>query len=240
MKKFILLLALALPLAGFSDDAITNTTWKSSVGLGASYKSGNTDQTLFSLNMKANQTSPTHDWINSLYAEYGKTDGKQTEGQVRGQSNYRHMFGKSDFFGGWFAEAYTDSIKQIRARVKTGPDLGYYFVRNKKISFDLSVGLNAVYENTASSEETFAECRVAGNFMWNFSENASYYFTAEYSADVENTDNGSGLLVTGLKSKMNDHLSLFVELRDDYDNIVSSTDVDHNDLTIAAGVEYAF
>lgn len=240
MKKTFLLLLIAIPFAGFSEDSITNTTWKSSITLGATYKSGNTDQTLFTLNIKANQKAPTHDWNNLLYAEYGKTDGEQTEGQVRTQSDYRHLFGESDFFGGWFAEGYTDSMKQIRTRLKTGPNVGYYFVRNKKMTLDLGVGLNAVYERTSSTEETFAECRVANHFVWNFTDNASYYFSIEYSADVENTDNGSGLLVTGLKSKMNDHLSLSIELRDEYDNIVASSDIDHNDVTIIAGIGYDF
>jgi hypothetical protein len=240
MKKIILLLLMALPIAGFAEDSITNTTWKSSIALGATYKTGNTEQTLFTLNMKADQKAPTHDWMNSLYAEQGKTGGKQTQGQVRGQSNYRHMFGQSNFFGGWFAEAYTDSIKQIRTRIKTGPDLGYYFVRTKKMTFDVSAGLNAVYERTATTEDSYAECRLATHFVWNFVDNASYYFTAEYSADVEDTNNGSGLLVTGLKNKVNEHLSMFIELRDEYDNIVSSSKIDHNDLTIMAGIGYDF
>jgi len=239
MKKIVLLLLVAFPIAGFAEDSITNTTWKSSISMGATYKSGNTDQTLFTLNMKADQKAVTHDWLNSLYAEYGKTDGDRTQGQVRGQSDYRHMFGKSKFFGGWFAEAYTDSMKQIRTRLKTGPDVGYYFVRNKKMTFSLGVGLNAVYERTADSEDTFAECRVSTSFLWDFTENATYYFSAEYGSDVEDYNNGSGLLVTGLKSKMNEHLSLFVELRDEYDNIVSSG-VDRNDLTIMAGIGYDF
>ena len=239
MKKALLLL-IAIPITCFSEDSITNTTWKSGITLGATYKSGNTDQSLFTLNIKANQKAPNYDWNNLLHAEYGKTDGEQTQGQVRTQSDYRYLIKESDFFGGWFAEAYTDSIKQIRTRLKTGPNIGYYFIRNKKITFDSGIGLNAVYERTAKTEETFAECRVATHFIWNFSKNASYYFSIEYSADVENVDNGSGLFITGLKSKMNDHLSLSIELRDEYDNIVDSSNIEHNDITIIAGIGYDF
>jgi hypothetical protein len=36
-----------LPILSFSDDTITNVVWKSSINLGASYKSGNTDENLF-------------------------------------------------------------------------------------------------------------------------------------------------------------------------------------------------
>ena len=74
----------------------------------------------------------------------------------------------------------------------------------------------------------------------------SYYFNIEYSANVEDTDDGNGLLVTGLKSKISTQLSLFVELRDEYDNTppivddVTGDRADYNDITAIAGLTYDF
>ncbi len=240
LKGVWLVALVALPWVGLAEDAVTNTTWKSSLALGATYKAGNTDQTLFTLNLKGDRISPKSDWINSLYSESGKTDGNQTEGQVRGQSDYRYKFTGDKFFGGAFGEAYYDGIKQIRTRLKLGPNLGYYFIKKEKMKFDASAGLNWVYERTATSEGDFAEVRLAGNYLWDFSEVASYYLNIEYSVDVEDIDNGNGQLITGIKTKMNEHLSLFAELRDEYDNTPNGADVEHNDLTIIAGLGYDF
>jgi len=231
---------LALPVAGFAEDAATNVVWKSSLSLGATYKDGNTDKSLFTMNLKGERTSPENDWINSLYGEYGKTDGDQTEGQIRGQSEWRHKFGGKNLYGGVFGEAYYDDIKDIRTRLKLGPEIGYYFINKETMKLDLGGGLNYVYERTATTEEDFGEFRLSGNYLWDFTETASYYLNVEYSVNVEDYDDGNGLLVTGVKSKMGEQLSLFVELRDEYDNTPATTTTEHNDVTITAGLGYDF
>lgn len=237
IKGIVLGTLMVLPTAGFSD-AVTNVSWKSSISLGATYKQGNTDKTLYTMNLKGDRAAPKSNWVNSLYGEYGKTEGEQTEGQVRGQSNYRYKFGTEDFFGGIFSEAYHDDIKDVRFRAKIGPNVGYYFINKKAMKLDTSVGLNYVYQRTANGESQYEEWRVAGNYLWNISETASYYLNAEYSAKVDNPNDGTGLLTTGVKSKLNTKLSMFVEVRDEYDNIPDGDDVEYNDLTITAGLTY--
>ena len=240
IKGMWLAALLAWPMAGFAADSGTNVVWKNNIALGATYKDGNTDQTLFTLNLKGDRTSPKNDWINSLHAEYGKTDGEQTQGQVRGQSDWRYKFGGKNFYGGAFGEAYYDDIKEIRTRLKLGPQIGYYFINKETMKLDISGGLNYVYERTAASEGHFGEFRLAGNYLWDFSEVASYYLNAEYSVNVEDADDGNGLLVTGLKTKMNEQLSLFIELRDEYDNSPATETTEYNDITIIAGLGYDF
>ncbi len=229
----------ALPLAGWAAGD-TNITWTSSLALGATYKDGNTEKSLFTMTLKGDRYTPKHDWLNILYGEYGKTEGDQTEGKLRGQSDWRHKFGGGNFFGGMFGEVYTDSIKQIRTRLKLGPDVGYYFINKETMRFDTSAGLNWVYERTSTREYNFAEVRVAANYLWDFSEMGSYYLHVEYSVNVEDTNDGNGLLVTGVKSKVAENLSLFVELRDEYDNTPDGVGVEHNDVTILAGLAYDF
>ncbi len=228
----------ALPLMGLADEPITNVTWKSSVSLGATYKAGNTDKTLYTVDFKADRFAPENDWINSLHGEQGKTEGKQTEGQLRAQSDYRHKFSSKNFYGGVFAEGYHDAIKDINARLKIGPTIGYYFIKKKEMKLDAGVGINQVYERTASGERNYAEWRVSGNFLWAISKTANYYLNLEYSANMENEQDGNGLLVTGVKSKLNGKLSLFVELRDEYDNIPDTPTTEYNDITVLGGLTY--
>jgi len=240
LKGMLLAALVALPVAGFAEEAATNATWKSSLALGATYKDGNTEKSLFTMTLKGDRFSPENDWLNNLYTEYGKTEGDQTEGQVRGQSEYRHKFGSGNFFGGAFGEAYYNDIKNIRTRLKLGPNIGYYFINKETMKFDASAGLNWVYERTTTREHDFVECRVAANYLWDFTETASYYFNIEYSVNVEDTNDGNGLLTTGLKTKVSDQLNLFVELRDEYDNNPDGAGVAHNDVTATAGLAYDF
>lgn len=235
---------IAMPVVGFADE-VTNVTQKASVALGATYKSGNTEKSLFTLNLKGDRYSPKSDWINSLYTEYGKTQGDQTEGNARGQSDYRYKFGGNNLYGGVFGEGYYDDMKKIRTRLKIGPNMGTYFINEETKKLDASVGVNTVYERTSSSENSFAEIRLAGKYLWEVSETSSFYLTAEYSANAEDKDDGNGLFVTGLKSRVKANLSLFVELRDEYDNSPSFVsddegNADYNDVTVLAGLTYDF
>ena len=102
------------------------------------------------------------------------------------------------------------------------------------------MGVNYVYERTAFEERDYGEWRVAGKYDWTITDSASYYLTVEYSANLEDSNDGSGLLVTGLKSKVNSALSLFVELRDEYDNIPDTPTTEYNDVTLIAGLNYDF
>jgi putative salt-induced outer membrane protein YdiY len=239
MKSVIWGVLIAMPVSGLGDE-VTNVTWKSSLALGATYKSGNTDKSLFTMNLKGDRYAPKNDWINSLYGEYGKTEGNQTEGKLRGQSDYRYKFGGKNFFGGVFGEALTDSIKQIRTRLKLGPNVGYYFINKDTMKLDASFGINYVYERTATVERDYGEWRLAGNYLWEITEKSSYYLNVEYSANLEDSRDSLGLLVTGVKSQVKDNLSLFIELRDEYDNLKDATVAEYNDVTIIAGLAYDF
>jgi hypothetical protein len=114
------------------------------------------------------------------------------------------------------------------------------------MKLDASFGINYVYERTATTEENFGEYRAAANYLWDFTDTASYYFNIEYNAAMEDVDDGNGLLVTGLKTKVSTDLSMFIELRDEYDNTPPIVDeatgeaADHNDVTIIAGLTYDF
>jgi len=238
IKSVAIALLAVLPVFGFAD-AVTNVTWKSSLSAGATFKNGNTDSELYTMNFKGDRYAPKSDWINSLYGEYGETESTQTEGQVRGQSDYRYKFGSENFFGGIFSEGYHDALKQVHYRVKMGPNIGYYFINKEDMKLDASIGINYVHQRTAEGIDNFAEYRGALNYLWEITETASYYMNIEYSANVEDTRDSNGLFVTGLKSKVSTKLSMFIEYRDDYDNLpAENSGVTHNDSTVLAGLTY--
>lgn len=235
--KLLLAGLLVLPVVASAED--TNVVWESSIGAGVTYKSGNTDKSLFTFNAKADRRAKHIDFLNSLYAEYGKTEGDQTEGQVRLQSEGRRRFGEK-----WFAaintEVLHDAIKDINYRIKIGPNVGYYFVNNETMKFDGSAGAVYVHEKNAAGTDDYGQWRLAENFDWKFSDTASFYFNTEFYSRMDDVKDNNLLLITGLKSKMNGHLSLFAELRDEYDSVPAGPDVKHNDVTLIAGITYDF
>ena len=239
VKGVLLVALMAVPVVGLAEEA-TNVTYKSSIALGATFKSGNTDKSLYTMDLKGERYAPKNDWINSLYGEYGETDKSVTEGKIRGQSDYRYKFGGNDLFAGVFGEMLNDAVKEIRFRGKIGPNVGYYFINKDNHKFDASVGVNYVYERTSADERNYGEWRLAGNYFIKLSEKSEFYLNAEYSANIEDYQDSLGLLVTGVKSQVKDNFSIYIELRDEYDNILDGGAEEYNDVTIIAGLAYDF
>lgn len=236
------------PMAGIAQEeaAESGVKWENNLSMGATFKSGNTDKSLYTMNLMANRYGEKHDFLNTLYAEYGKSgippaSKQQTEGQIRGQTDYRYKLGDSKFFVGAFGEMLNDAIKQIRFRGKLGPNVGYYFIDKDNMKLDASFGINYVYERTAAGERDYGEYRAAANYLWNITEKSDYYLNVEYSANMSEVDvDNGGLLVTGVRSQVYEALSLFVELRDEYDNQLDAGVIEHNDVTVLAGLSYDF
>ncbi|HEY5653520.1 MAG TPA: DUF481 domain-containing protein [Pontiella sp.] len=247
IKDMCLVALMVMPVIGLAEGEEAGVKWDKSFAAGVTYKGGNTEKTLVTSNLKGDRYSKDSDWINSLYGEYGKTEGEITEGQLLGKSDYRYKFGdEKNMFGGVFGEILYDDIKKIRTQAKAGPNVGYYFVNTDKVKLDASFGVNYVYRRTVAEEDNFGEYRVAANYKNKLSETADYYLSLEYAANAEDTDDGNGLLVTGLKNKVNSQISTFIELRLEYDNIPTILDeatgdrADYTDATIIAGLTYDF
>ncbi len=240
--KVVLSVLVAGTGAGFAGEA-TNVTWKSSLSAGVTYKSGNTEKTLYTANLKGERRSDKTDLIASLYGEYGTTEDSvgvesTTEGQLRGQAELRWKF-DGKLYAAINTEVLHDALKDISYRVGIGPNIGYYLIDKKTQRLDVSVGLNEVVERVAGVEDDYATVRLAEKYDWKISETANFYFNTEFNARAEDVEDNTSLFITGVKSKVNGQLSIFVELRDEYDSRPTAG-VKHNDSTLMAGLNYEF
>lgn len=236
-NKTLLGVLVVLSSAGISKAATTNVTWKSSLSLGASYRSGNVEKSVYTVNLKGSRYGPKVDWLGSMYGTYGKTEGFQTEGQFLGKSDYRYkILGHNKFYGGLYAEIFQDAIKDIQLRVKVGPNIGYYFVYRDAFKFDASAGTTFTYEKASKTTKTFGALRLTGSYDRKITDAASCYFNVEYSVSFEDSNDNDGSLVTGVKNKVNKNLSLNVEVRDQYDNVSGQSNVNRNDVIVTTGL----
>jgi len=221
----------------FAVMAKTNVVWKSSAGMGITHKSGNTDKTLYTFYANVDRRTKKTSFLNDFYAEYGETEGEKTEASIRYLTEWRKRMKKKWFFG-VNGDLYHDGIKDIDCRIKIGPAAGYYFINKDRVKLDGSLGAVIVYEKTDDSAGRFGQFRLAERLDWKFSETASYYFNTEWYLRMDDVLDNQILVITGVKAKMNSRFSLFVELRDEYDSVPEIDDVEHNDITVIAGVKY--
>ncbi len=237
LRSVVVGLCLMLPVFGHAEEEGR----KSKVGLGAALRSGNTEKSLYTVNATHERYSRENDWISSFYGEYGTTESVQTEGLARAKSEYRARFQDKLFFGSLFGSGLHDSIRRIQLRVKLGPNIGYYFTNTPKMKLDATVGLNATHERTTADMSTYGAYRLAARFNWDFSDRSSTYASVELNSNLEDATNDyNSLFIAGLKSGLAGALSLYLELRDDFDNMPDVAGSKKNDLLVTVGLACDF
>ena len=153
MKKLILI-AFCVPWIGYVDEV---PVWENEMALGANYRSGNTEKSLYTLNVKRERYSDESDWLYGFYGEQGETEGEKTEGMVRASSEYRVRFSNPAYFASVVAQGLHDSIRGIRLRTQLGPSLGMCDGR-RGLKADVAAGFNATYDRGVGE---FAVCWVS-------------------------------------------------------------------------------
>ena len=237
MKKLILI-TFFVPCIGYVDEVPVR---ENEMALGANYRSGNTEKSLYTLNVKSERYSDESDWLHAFYGEQGETEGEKTEGMVRASSEYRVRFSNPVYFASVVAQGLHDSIRGIRLRTQLGPSVGIYVIDDGVSKVDLAAGLNATYDRGVEASSQYAGYRFSANLNWDFSEHASCYAQVEISGNLEEPmEDYYGWLVFGLKSGLLNSVSLFAELRDEYDNMPDAVGSKRNDLLFNLGLMYDF
>ena len=237
MRWSILIACLAIALMGVAAE----NEWDNEASLGLNYRSGNTEKSLYILNLKSEKFNTDYDWLNALYAEQGKTEALKTEGLVRFKSEYRLRAADRSQYGSMLFQGVHDAIRGVKLRAQIGPSYGYYFLQSEAMKIDASMGLNATDERTELAHEFYMAYRFASNVDWQFNERASFYFNGELTGNVEEpTDDFQSLLVFGLKSGVTDRIALHAELRNDYESRPEWVGSEKNDLLITVGFTYDF
>ncbi len=236
--RILILIVFCLPWMGYAEGA---PAWENEMALGANYRSGNTEKSLYTLNVKRERYSDVSDWLHGFYGEQGETEGEQTEGLVRARSEYRLRFSDPVYFASVIAQGLHDSIRGIRLRAQLGPNLGMYVIDDEVLKLDVAAGFNATYDRGLEGSSQYAGYRFSANFSWDFSERASSYAQIEISGNVEEPmEDYYGWLVLGLKSGLLDSVSLFAELRNEYDNMPDASGSERNDVLANLGLMYDF
>ena len=207
---------------------------------GFSMRTGVVDSSLFTLNLKRESYSSKSDWINSFYLENGKTAKIKTEGLVRLNSEYRLRFKNDNYFGSIFSQGTHDVIRGIHYRFQLGPNIGYYFLNSEKIKLDLSSGLNATHERL-NKKNSYAALRISTRMNYKINLKSETYAHIEINNDLSDIkDNFNGLIIVGLKSNLFESISIYSEIRNDYDSSPSNINIDKNEFLITMGLAYDF
>lgn len=212
--------------------------WEKSAGVGVSVTDGNADTMLFTANVLALRKWDKNEFSAGADAGYGENEGTRNVGFVRGFAQYNYLI-TEHLFGFGRVEGLHDAVSDIHYRVPISAGLGYYFIKNEKITLSAEVGPGYVFEKIGDDERDFATVRFAEKFTWKISDRARLWQSFEYQPKIDNWGEYFAAGELGVAAEVTKQLELRVVLQDWY---VSNPAPgrESNDLKLTAGVNYKF
>lgn len=212
--------------------------WETSVGLGASVTDGNSETMLFTANGVALRKWDKGEFEAKADAGYGTDDGDQNVGYVKGSAQYNYLV-TDRWFGFGRVEALHDSIAEIKYRIPLSVGVGYYFIKNDRVTLSAEMGPGYVWEKVGDDARDFATIRFAERFTWKISDRARLWQSFEYQPKI---DEWSEYFLTGelgVEADLTKQLALRVVFQDWYVSNPAEGK-ENNDMRLVAGLNYKF
>jgi putative salt-induced outer membrane protein len=233
------LLATSMALGQAQDPALQKEPqWEKSAALGLTLTRGNSKTLLFTGNIQATKKAGEHEFNLGADATYGENEDTKNAENFRGYGQYNRLFSER-FFGYLRLEAFHDDIADIDYRITLGPGVGYYFIKEKDMTFRAELGPSYVHEKQGGEVEDYLTLRVAERFDWKINERAKVWQSLEFLPQVDDWENFIVNAEIGLETGITTQLSLRTYLQNTYDNEPAECR-QKNDLKFVTAIAYKF
>ena len=218
---------------------VTNQpVWLSSITLGFTMTSGNSDTLLASGKFRTERKSLLNEWLLGADGAYGEAASVANNETLHGFAQFNHFFSLR-FYAFGRVDALHDGIKDIKYRVTVSPGLGCYLLKATNQTFAVETGPSFVTEKQGNQVENYAAWRIAERYEYKLSPRARFWHSAELIPELDKTDNFIVNADLGIESALSKTLSLQVYVQDNYVNLPAPT-YRHNDVRIVSGISYKF
>ena len=212
--------------------------WESSVNLGLSYTSGNSDTLLATGGIGTQKKGKTTEWFFGAKGAYGKNDGDINNNMVEGFGQFNYLFSER-LYGYARVAALYDAIAAIDYRVNLSPGLGYYFLKSKTTTLSGEVGPGYVFEKKGGEQANYAAIRFGESFEQKIGEKARLWQTLSYLPQVTDFGNYQINAEIGIEAPLIKDLALRVAASDTFTS-QPAPGKKQNDLMLVGGVSYKF
>jgi putative salt-induced outer membrane protein YdiY len=220
--------------------------WESSLAIGATLTSGNSDSLMATINFLTDRKTANNELQIGAAGGYGYT---KAPGQTTNTVN-------ANFYGGFIQNNWSfterlygyarldgrhDAIAQIDYRLPLGAGLGYFLIRSKPADLSFELGPGYMWQKVAGVSDQFATLRVAQQYRQELSDRARLRESVEWLPQVDRFNNyvlnASVALESDLTKDKRCNMSL--TLLDTFNNI-PAPGLQKNDLKLVAAVGCKF
>ncbi len=227
-------LAFMAATAVFADEAAEEQGWEHTIALGFTLTDGNTETTLGNATWLSTWEQEDRELRLSAEGAYGETEDQTTTENAKAEIGYRRTF--SEWWYGLGSVLYSyDSIADVDYRVIASPGIGWYALKNDKVTLGLEVGPAYISEKVGGITRDYVAIRFAERYERQLSETAKIWQYAEYIPKADDWESNLILAELGVEAALNAHMNLRFVIKDTYDS-EPAEDKEENDLTVIAAL----
>jgi putative salt-induced outer membrane protein YdiY len=221
--------------------------WDSSITLGATLTRGNSKTYMASGIANTKRTWTNDEALFGASAGYGEStinvNGNSvdttTASYVKGYGQWNHLF-TPKVYGGLRLTGEHDDIAALTYRFTTGPQLGYYFIKESEGSLSAEIGPSYTWEKFFSQPEVdYVSLRLAERGERKFATGAKIWESVEWLPRVEDFSNYIVNAEAGVSAPISKALCVSLIMQDTYQS-VPAMDKLKNDFKLIAGLTYTF
>jgi putative salt-induced outer membrane protein YdiY len=197
--------------------------WDKFITAGYNYTDGNSKTASLNLNGKVMRDYDGEAWRFEADYNYGNaaadvnSSREVTKQNARAMGDYKHTL-DSVFFAGANASYAWDEIANLDYRVILSPNMGAYLLKNDVTALSLEAGPSYVWEKLGREDDNFVAARIADRFVWNISESALFYQSAEYLVAFDDSADYIVNAEIGIEAPLSSMVNLVLSVRDYYVN----------------------
>jgi putative salt-induced outer membrane protein YdiY len=197
--------------------------WDKTITAGYNYTDGNSKTASLNVNGKLARDYEGEAWRFEADYNYGNaaadvnSSREVTKQNARALGDYKHTL-DSVFFAGANASYAWDEIADLDYRVVLSPNMGAYLLKNDVTTLSLEAGPSYVWEQLGGEDDNFAAARIADRFVWNISESALFYQSAEYLVAFDDSADYIVNAEIGIEAPLSSMVNLVLSVRDYYIN----------------------
>lgn len=212
--------------------------WVTTAALGLSLAKGNSDSLQASLAYDtAFRSSSNEFFLNAAYS-YGQVDGTTASDALAASIRYNRLLTDRFYVGGGVGYL-RDDIAQVSYRLTPNALLGYYLIKNDRMTLAVEGGPAYVFEDVAGIEDNYFALRAAQRFTWNIGPRLTFNQSLVADADPNDFDNTLYTLSAYLDADITSNLSWRLAGTYVYDN-QPGAGLEKEDLTLTSGIAVQF
>lgn len=227
------------------------TAWKTTATLGAAITRGNSETLSVSGGVNTVKKWSQNELSFGAGFAYGEDKDSVTVSTINGFGQYNRMF-SDRLFGFLRTDALHDDVSDIAYRVAISAGVGYYLVKNDKITLSVEAGPGYVFERIGAEravcsgdverywdDRDYATIRFGEKFTWQITKTARFWQGVEYQPRIDDWSDYVLSAEAGIATKISEHLDLRLVAQDVYRS-VPAAGRDENDFRLLGQIGYTF